>query len=83
MPSDFDILASIIGPVLTGKVIAKLGGRHITIRKRFASVQDMYWEERARYDDPKMTPKLGAVRLGCSISCFVQLRRKSRANPSL
>lgn len=77
MPNGFEQLAAILGPALTNKVMSKLGGKLIRIRKRFISIRAQYEDEEA-YFEGGCTLEDGARRLGCTKRTLSGLRTRSR-----
>lgn len=82
MASNFDELAEIVGPVLTKKIMEKMGGRILKIRKRMISIQAQYLDEEFFYSEG-CTLADGARRLGCTKQTLANLRsvtKKKRAS---
>lgn len=76
MPSPFDRLASIIGPMLTEKVMAEMGGQQVKIRKRMDVVLEEYLKDQQFYDT--ISIKEGAKRLRCSVITMKLMRSREK-----
>ena len=73
MAGTFDELVSIIGVTLAQRVIGRMGGKRVCIRKRLDKVRDLYLAAQMYYDAQPIGK--GARELKCKTDTLRVLRR--------